>query len=123
MKLVKHILFVIIILQGVTGEQFAKFPVLFSHFIEHNQIHSMTFGEFLEHHYLELEHDDDDDERDQSLPFKNTTHTCFQFVPNEPLSVQVILLSVELASNNFTYQEDVYPDPVFDIVHPPSNLI
>lgn len=116
-------LFVIVILQGLTGEQFAKFPLLFSHFFEHNQIHSMSFGTYLQHHYLELEHDDDDDEKDQSLPFKNATHSCFQFVPNEPLCVSVVASSTEFQKSHFSYVEEVYPDPIFDIVHPPSNLI
>ncbi len=123
MYIIKQIILFFIMLQGLTGEQFVRVPILFSHFAEHNLQNSMSFSEFLSHHYLDFNHEDEDDEKDQSLPFKTIQVSCFQFVPTEPLGIYVLALAVEFKKSHFSYLEELYPDPIFDIVHPPSNLV
>lgn len=123
MKLFKNLLFLIVILQGLTVEQFVKIPQLYTHFVEHNEITEISFSQFLFHHYLEFEHDDDDDDRDNSLPFKNAAHSCFQYCDFPSVEFSFTASSEFKKTNEFIYLEDIYSEPVFDIIHPPSNLI
>lgn len=52
-------------------KELAKVPVLFQHFFEHKNIDQrMTFMGYLEHHYSDIPHTDNDQERDNQLPFK-----------------------------------------------------
>ena len=53
-----------------------KLPILFQHFYEHKALdEQMTFLGYLEHHYNNVPHTDNDEERDNQLPFK--THELF----------------------------------------------
>lgn len=48
-----------------------KLPILFQHFYEHKALDSkMTFLGYLEHHYSDVPHTDNDADRDNQLPFK-----------------------------------------------------
>lgn len=48
-----------------------KLPVLFQHFYEHKALDQrMTFVGYLEHHYGDEPHTDNDADRDNQLPFK-----------------------------------------------------
>jgi hypothetical protein len=50
--------------------------VLFQHYFEHKNLDSkITFLAYLEHHYNDVPHTDNDEERDNQLPFK--THELF----------------------------------------------
>ncbi|WP_238806726.1 hypothetical protein [Emticicia aquatica] len=60
--------------------QLLKMPLLFSHFVEHQQSNPlMTFGEFLYHHYAIDHGDDGDAATDNKLPFKSHDQ-CWSFV-------------------------------------------
>lgn len=73
-------LIVIYLLSATELNQLLKLPVLFSHFVEHQQIDpSMSFGDFLYHHYAIDHGDDGDAATDNKLPFKSHDH-CNSFV-------------------------------------------
>ncbi len=64
------ILLVISIISG-TEREILKFPVLLQHFQEHKQLDDkITFVRFLIDHYNDVPHTDNDEERDNQLPFK-----------------------------------------------------
>ncbi|WP_285009655.1 hypothetical protein [Pedobacter faecalis] len=51
--------------------ELTKLPVLFQHYFEHKSLdNSISFLSYLEHHYGCVPHTDDDEERDNQLPFK-----------------------------------------------------
>ena len=55
-------------------QELARLPVLFQHFFEHKGIDkNITFIAYLEHHYGDIPHTDNDEDRDNQLPFK--THS------------------------------------------------
>lgn len=48
-----------------------RLPVLFQHYFEHKDLDSsITFFSYLEEHYNDIPHKDNDEERDNQLPFK-----------------------------------------------------
>ena len=52
-------------------KELVKLPVLFQHFFEHKELdQQMTFLGYLEHHYSDVPHTDNDADRDNQLPFK-----------------------------------------------------
>src|SRR5690606_20766565 len=55
-----------------TGLQdLTRLPVLFQHYFEHKNLDdNITFFDYIEHHYNDIPHTDDDEERDNQLPFK-----------------------------------------------------
>lgn len=75
MKRLIHILLISFYLFSTTElQELARLPVLFQHFFEHKGIDkNMTFVAYLEHHYGSIPHTDNDEERDNQLPFK--THS------------------------------------------------
>lgn len=83
----------VFLLNNSLGELF-KLPVLAAHFNEHRtQNPEISFTDFLAMHYGGDDHNDNDQERDEQLPFKKITESHdFQaiFLPDntadEPLS-------------------------------------
>jgi hypothetical protein len=70
-------LIVIYLLSATEFSQLLKIPVLFSHFVEHQQIDPlMSFSDFLYHHYAIDHGDDGDAATDNKLPFKAHDHCC-----------------------------------------------
>ncbi len=66
-------------LNMVTLDQFAKLPLFFTHFIEHSKKdHSITLTDFLRMHYTGKDINDNDDEKDKQLPFKNINAQSIQ---------------------------------------------
>lgn len=60
--------------------------MLVEHYVEHQQRNSnLTFSDFLAMHYLDNDINDNDEERDRQLPFKNIDHhvSHFVFIPNQ----------------------------------------
>ena len=75
-------LIVVYLLSATEFSQLLKFPLLFSHFVEHHQIDpSMSFGDFLYHHYAIDHGDDGDAATDNKLPFKSHDHCCSFIFP------------------------------------------
>lgn len=74
-------------------QELAKLPVLFQHYFEHKSLDSsITFSRYLEHHYNDIPHTDNDEARDNQLPFK-THDLCSAGVlsPALPTSSGVLL--------------------------------
>ena len=74
---ISKFLIIVYLFSATEASQLLKLPLLFSHFIEHQQKDpSMSFGGFLYHHYA-IEHGDDGDAAtDSKLPFKSHDHCC-----------------------------------------------
>ena len=53
--------------------ELVKIPVLFQHFFEHKDLNSeITFLTYLVDHYNDIPHTDNDEARDNELPFKSS---------------------------------------------------
>lgn len=73
-----------ILTQTFELHQMHKLPVLFQHFAEHQQRDaSVGFIAYLSMHYWGQDMNDDDDSRDQQLPFKklDVDHVHVNFIP------------------------------------------
>ncbi len=72
MKRILHIALLSFYLLTCTGlQELMRLPVLIQHFFEHKSIdREITFFDYLEHHYNDIPHTDDDEDRDNQLPFK-----------------------------------------------------
>jgi hypothetical protein len=72
MKRVLAYLLILLVLGETTSlNQLIKVPVLYTHFIEHNQVDpNVNFYTFLEWHYWSDDANDQDDATDMQLPFK-----------------------------------------------------
>jgi hypothetical protein len=76
------IVFIILCINNISLGQAYKLPVLINHFIEHQQRDKkVTFFDFLSMHYWGKDINDNDQEKDMQLPFKdfsnNTTPPFF----------------------------------------------
>ncbi len=70
-KIIALILFAVYLISSTELRELAKLPVLIQHFNEHRQLdRQITFAEYLTDHYNNLPHTDNDEERDNQLPFK-----------------------------------------------------
>ncbi|MDQ8006194.1 MAG: hypothetical protein REI64_15440 [Pedobacter sp.] len=77
MKKALHIFLLSFYLLSCTElHELAKVPVLVQHYFEHKNLDSkITFFGYLEEHYNDIPHTDNDEDRDNQLPFK--THELF----------------------------------------------
>jgi len=74
-KVFAYILLVTVTSHVFSLTQLLKAPVLFEHFKEHQRLDaSISFMDFLIHHYSFEKHTDNDESRDMQLPFKSLTH-------------------------------------------------
>lgn len=77
---ISKFLIIVYLFSATEASQLLKLPLLFSHFVEHQQKEpSMSFGEFLYHHYAAEHKDDGDAATDNKLPFKSHDQ-CWSFV-------------------------------------------
>jgi hypothetical protein len=103
--LISRLLLVIYLFSATEFSQLLKLPVLVVHFQEHQQKNpSISFFEFLHHHYFVNHADDGDTERDNQLPFQShDTCSSFQapiylFLTFIPLTPKVVILPKEKMS-------------------------
>jgi hypothetical protein len=74
---ISKFLIIVYLFSATEASQLLKLPLLFSHFVEHQQKEpSMSFGEFLHHHYAAEHGDDGDAATDNKLPFKSHDNCC-----------------------------------------------
>jgi hypothetical protein len=73
LKKTLHTTLLVFYLLFCTGlQEVMRLPVLIQHFFEHKSIdQTITFFDYLDHHYNDIPHTDDDEERDNQLPFKS----------------------------------------------------
>ena len=70
-NLLAIILLIVHVISGTEFREVAKLPVLFQHYSEHRQLDAtITFTKFLVDHYNNIPHTDNDEDRDNDLPFK-----------------------------------------------------
>ncbi len=84
-KICIYILVLIINFNTCLFEQLFKVPVLVEHYMEHQDRNAgISFTDFLAMHYWGNDMNDNDEERDKQLPFKNVDHhvSHFVFIPN-----------------------------------------
>lgn len=56
-------------------QEWVKLPVLFQHYFEHKALNNqITFAKYLVDHYNDIPHTDNDEARDNQLPFKSADH-------------------------------------------------
>ncbi len=76
-----YILVLVLNINNCFFQQLFKLPVLFQHYSEHQQGSPLSFAEYLDMHYWGQDIEDDDDDRDMQLPFKQVDcgaiHTVF----------------------------------------------
>lgn len=103
--LISRLLLLIYLFSATEFSQLLKLPVLVMHFQEHQQKNpSISFFQFLHHHYAINHADDGDSERDNQLPFQSHDNcSSFQFpfyffLSFTPLSLSVTLLPEEKPS-------------------------
>ncbi|WP_143150633.1 hypothetical protein [Chitinophaga sancti] len=114
-KLRLYILMGLFTLHTISFDQLLKLPVLVAHYIEHRaQDGNLTVMQFLSMHYLSKDDNDNDQDRDNQLPFKKvnsaTVHQIFT-----PLA-KITNLKVQAVVN-----EDIqYPEPDEDRLPNPA---
>lgn len=98
-------LLIIYLFSATEFNQVLKLPVLVVHFQEHQQKNpSISFFQFIHHHYLVNHADDGDAERDNQLPFQSHDNCgsfqapIYLFLTFSPLPPQVVILSKEKLS-------------------------
>ncbi len=76
--------------------QLIKLPVLFSHYQDHQQSHTISFLEFLSLHYAS--HHSGEDQQHENLPFQDNEFHIIQFtlmaIPEEVFEVKVSNASI-----------------------------
>lgn len=105
----------------------AKIPVLFEHFSEHQSINpQITFFEFVIDHYNNTPHTDNDEERDNQLPFKTINQSTPHFVaitPNKSQSISKIAYTLA-KSHNGLYIDPFIPSSFTEKVwQPPKQMM
>lgn len=80
-KVCIYILFILVVADHMSLSQLAKLPVLFEHYAEHQKRNGpITMMQFLSMHYWGKDIPDNDDDRDNQLPFKKVSaHIHFYF--------------------------------------------
>jgi len=110
-------------------KELAKLPVLFQHYFEHKSLDSnITFFSYVEHHYNDVPHTDNDEDRDNQLPFK-THEVCAAnaLSPALPPSFGIILKKVYqiLPKQRILINNDYIPNSAFagKIWQPPKAIL
>lgn len=100
--LISRFLLIIYLFSATEFSQLLKLPVLVMHFQEHQQKNpSISFAQFLHHHYAVNHKDDGDSNRDRQLPFQSHDNcSSFQvpfylFLTFTPLSPNITIIKEE----------------------------
>jgi hypothetical protein len=121
-KLVAIAVISIYVISFTEIHQFLKLPMLWKHYTEHRQKdNSITFLEYLSHHYNTHSDHHDDHDRDMELPFKDFGH-CSSVpavtLPTFKIDLKVSLFDFEKAYVSF-YKKFVTPFHLTEIWQPP----
>lgn len=100
--------------------------MLFEHFGEHKILDSkITFIKFVIDHYNSVPHTDNDEERDNQLPFKTMSHSVLHFVaiaPSKSITLQKISYILP-KSHNGLYKKLHLASPTNGKVWQPPKLM
>lgn len=115
---------------SITGlHELIRLPVLIQHYFEHKDIDSgITFIAYLEHHYNDSPHTDDDEERDKQLPFMATEFfsgsLVSSFLPPSftlvPKKAYQILSRTKMVANNQHIPALTFAGKIWQ---PPKNIL
>jgi hypothetical protein len=85
-----YLLLFLVLSGNLPVAQILKLPTLLQHFHEHQSRNSqISFVDFLEMHYWGKDINDNDDDRDNQLPFKNETVVCSVYYHITSYSIQL----------------------------------
>ncbi len=124
MKKIFTIILAVLLLNGVTElHQFLKLPLLLNHFLHHRmEDPSISFWSFIKLHYFDPIVVDDDYQRDQQLPFRDTD-CCIVTTASvcECLQVSVEIQPLSEQSKEFHLFNEINKPQFtsFDIFQPP----
>jgi len=113
----KQIIFFILsvyVISGTALREITKLPVLFQHFYEHKVIDcKITFTEYLCDHYNSIPHSDNDEERDNQLPFKTSDLNVLKMpaIPEEESGYLQRPVRTIVADDTFLYKENFISAP------------
>jgi len=111
-RILTYLLVVLVIGETTSLNQLIKVPMLYIHFVEHNQDDpSVDFATFLAEHYLSDDDNDQDNDRDMQLPFKKIEHQSPTFLYSFSNKVVPYNHSWPLAIDFNIEQSVVYFDP------------
>jgi hypothetical protein len=110
-------------------QELTKLPILFQHYLEHKNLDSsITFLTYLEHHYNDIPHTDNDEDRDNQLPFK-TQESCTVNLINQtlppsfeafPKKAYLILTKQKILIDNDHIPHSAYTEKIWQ---PPKAVI
>ena len=111
-----------ILLPGMDISELAKLPDLVQHYQEHRTENpSISFFAFLELHYTNASHHEQDHERHHKLPFGNHNTVYSSFVVFTITTFETSFQKItESAVNNCLYQEPIEKMISFSIWQPPK---
>lgn len=126
-KLISIFITFILLIFSTELQELIKLPLLFQHYFEHKAINKdITFATYLFDHYNSIPHTDDDQDRDNQLPFKSVDQKSVLTSPAIPTFNRFVIKSLPTItiSRPSTYKEDDIP-PAFlgSIWQPPKYLI
>lgn len=121
-KVIVYIFIFLIASNSSFFQQFYKLPVLVEHFKEHQEISNMGFVDYLVMHYWDVDHKDNDADRDMQLPFKDVSGSSFHlvFIPTDKPQIS-IPFSIDFSESRIiSYRSNLYANPnLFSLFRPP----
>nr|WP_068891122.1 hypothetical protein [Pedobacter panaciterrae] len=126
-KLISILITFVLLIFSTELRELIKLPLLFQHYFEHKAINKdITFAIYLFDHYNSIPHTDDDEDRDNQLPFKSADQKFVLTSPAIPTSNRFVirLLTPVVLSRSSIYKENHIPPPFLGRVwQPPKHLI
>lgn len=127
-ELKKHvsIFITLILLIFSTGlQELIKLPLLFQHYFEHKAINEgITFSTFIFDHYSSIPHTDNDEDRDNQLPFKSIDQNSVLTSPATPPFHKYLLKNFSAVLRNcpIIYNDDHVPSAYLDTIWQPPKV-
>ncbi|MBC8985033.1 hypothetical protein H9X96_04510 [Pedobacter sp. N36a] len=124
----KHVsIFVtIVLLIFSTGlQELIKLPLLFQHYFEHKALNEdISFSVYLFDHYNSIPHTDNDEDRDNQLPFKSIDKNSILTSPATPPfhKYTIKAFSALLKLNPVIYHDDHIPYAYLDTIWQPPKV-
>ncbi|WP_316823120.1 hypothetical protein [Pedobacter gandavensis] len=124
----KHltIFITLVLLIFSTGlQELIKLPLLFQHYFEHKAINEeITFSVFLIDHYNSVPHTDNDEDRDNQLPFKSIDKTLVLSSSATPPFHKYLtkVFSAELRTKTVVFNDDHVPSAYLDTIWQPPKV-
>jgi len=107
--------------------ELVKLPLLFQHYFEHKALNKdITFATYLFDHYNSVPHTDDDQDRDNQLPFKSVNQKPVLTSPAIPPFNSFIIKSlatITLSCSSIYKENDIPLTFLARVWQPPKYLI